>query len=178
MSFLSDTETDILFEMSQLHAGEKGKKLWLLGENDCTIVSMQLRQTRFKDNFIAVELKREKCFVSGLKNKVDFVNHTEFIFNADHARQFLQLCNYDLKEKPATMHLNEYLSHVKRRMDTFIGFNLKVVCSLYKQPRKDDFGRQQQRNKYYDVQEDILDMRMKLVYGAWNYKILWEALKK
>ena len=79
--FLSQSELDILTELSQLHTGvydgKKGK-LWLIGLNKCVISGVYLKKTKF-GNCIAMELRRDKCFVYGMKNKVDFVPHGEYI---------------------------------------------------------------------------------------------------
>ena len=161
--FLSQSELDILTELSQLHSGvyngKKGK-LWLLGVNKCVISGVYAKQTKV-GNCIAMELRRDKCFVYGMKSKVEFVPHGEYIFSEERAAELLRACDYELKPKPSDMLLSEYLRHVSRRVETFIGTRIKVVVGVYKQLRTDEFGFKESRS--YTKQEDIYDSRMKII---------------
>jgi hypothetical protein len=177
MSFLEPQQSDLIFAMSFLHGAtynDKPGKLWLLGENECTITKVSLRTSRIGNYFIAVELNRKPCTVYGLKSKVYFVPHVEYLFNEEQVIQFLKACNYELKPKPAEMSVNEYLRHVKRRVDTFIGKQIKVVVCLYKEVRKDEYGDTVMRNKYFDEQVIVEDMRMKLIYEL-DWRIIFNT---
>jgi len=172
--FLAQEQLGILSELSQLHNGvcdgKKGK-LWLCGLNDCQITDVHLKQSKVGTYFITVTFKRKPCFVHGVKTKLYFVPHTEYYFDTP---PFISLF-HELKPKPDDMSKNEYLTHVARRVRTFIGNELKVVVAVYKELRKDEFGFNESRN--FLRQEDILDSRMKIIsYHKEDIKVDYEML--
>jgi len=183
--FLSQSELDILTELSQLHSGvynEKKGKLWKIGVNTCVISGAYAKKTRAGGYCIAMELRRDKCFVYGMKSKIDFIPHAEYIFTEERAAELLRACDYELKPRPSEMPLSDYLRHVSRRVETFIGTKIKVVVGVYKQLRKDEYGFNESRS--YTKQEDIYDSRMKIVSfhkredkPCVDYVMLYDMLK-
>ena len=154
MSFLSHTELTILSELAALRNGwytnsngNKSKgKLWIIGENECTISGCELKQSKFNDNYITVEFKRAPLWIDGLKTKVSFIPHTEFYFNEKGLIELCAACGHTLGERPPEMNLNTYLSHVYRRVNTFIGTKIKVVISSRKEAATDTYGETKMKN--------------------------------
>ena len=168
MSFLSHNELEILYELASLRNGwytnsngntSKGK-LWLLGENECTLSGCELKLSRFNENYITVEFKRAPLWIDGLKTKVAFIPHTEFYFNEKGLKELCLACGHILKERPSDMSVSTYLSHVYKRVNTFIGTKLKASVSHYKEAAKDAYG----ETKMKDLLDELVFYKMKVEY--------------
>ena len=167
MIFLENT--DILMDMSQLvsvsYVNKNGNKslgkLWLLGENECIISDCNIATARNGNKYIMVEFKRNPAPIYGLKGKVSFTPHIEFFFD-NKIGSLCAACGHELGVKPTDMDFNTYFTHVKRRVDTFIGNKLKVVVSRYNELRTDKYGDNFVREGNYIVDHDVYDNRMRI----------------
>lgn len=175
MNFL-DEEADILTELSELHATKSGKLL-LNGENVVKLVKAELINN--KNPYIQCTFTRKPANVYGLIGKVSFAPHLEFFFNYERLAELCKAFGHELGSKPPEMMFKDYYSHVVRRLNTFTGRELKVVTAAYKERRKDGYGDEVSRNKYYDELEEVWDWRVKVLsFHALeeNVKIDWNLI--
>lgn len=180
--FLNYEQSDLLTEMSVLRTGyytnSNGNtsqgKLWLLGYNNCQLSACELRTAKTGVHYIVIELKRKPVNVDGLKTKVSFVPHTDILFTKD-LKNFLAGFDHVLKPKPPDMDENTYIRHVKNRVDTLIGQEIKVVVTYSYEPRRDKYGYQIERNKYYDETYKVFDWRMNVFYNI-NRDLDWRKI--
>jgi hypothetical protein len=139
-------------------------KLFLLGVNIAKLASCTLNAAKNGNYFLTVEITRKAAPIVGLMSKVTFAPHLDFVFNYERVNELCKAFGHELKPCPDSMQWNVYLSHVKRRVDTFVGKELKVSVMYVKQYRKDDYGFVEQRNVYYDLKRDIEDYRQEMTF--------------
>jgi len=177
--FLTQEQKELLQMMSILPPSayvRDGKKipgkLWPLGINTCTLIRSRLKKTRIGTYMLAVELVRENINVVDFKTKVSFVPHVDFL-TEETVKLFLSAFGYDLKHKPPNMANKTYLGHVRRRVDTFIGKELKVVVSYGKEQRRDEYGHAVKYHRFHDDIRDVFDYRMNVSYNIGSHLDWW-----
>lgn len=171
--FLTQSQEDLIKIMSVLRNGyynnDKGDvvsgKLWLLGYNTCQLSNVELRTAKTGVHYIIVELKRKPVHVYGLKTKVSFVPYVDILFTKN-LKNFLGGLGHYLKPKPSDMEENVYIRHVKNRLDILIGTEMDVVVTYSREPRKDKYGYQLERNVFYYETEKVFDWRMNVFYNT------------
>jgi len=115
-------------------------KLWLPGLNECTLDDVKIDTSRHGNVYIVCTFRRKPAHVHGLVTKISFAPHTEYVFGYERAKEICHAFGHDLVEAPHEMPFNDYFRHVYRRMVTFIGSHAKVVVSVCKEARRDEYG--------------------------------------
>jgi len=176
--FLNTEQEQLLSTMSNIVTQtyyKNGKKytakMILLGENIVKLESCVYNISKIGSAFLMLSFTRKPTDIIGYKTKILFAPHTEVIFNYERAKELCKAFEWDLKEKPSEMPFNDYFKHVYRRVNTFIGRELKVSVSYYKELRKDEYGFNAQEIVYYDLTKDIIDWRAKVVFYNINEQI-------
>ena len=168
--FLSTTQDDLLSQLAILRNGyyenkngtQTKAKLFFLGENVCTLAEVYFRFDKNNKMYLGCVFVKSPEFVHGLKTKLSFIRHTEYIFNEEKVIELCAAFGHELKPKPDTMPFNDYIGHVYRRVKTFIGKELKVAIRYEKERKTDDFGDSVMRQVYYDRQDEVWFWRMKI----------------
>ena len=170
MSFLSTKQKDLLFAMSVLQTGaytnkngtvSKGK-LFLMGENVCTLSEAYYKLDKNKKAYLECVFTRRPEFVEGLKTKIGFVRHSEFIFDYERAKELCAAFGKELKPQRPHEDFNAYFRRVCKGVDTFVGRQLKVSVSYSKELKTDEYGDTVLRNVYYDRQDEVWFWRMSI----------------
>jgi hypothetical protein len=170
MSFLKQEHRDLLYAMSVLQTGtytnkngtqSKGK-LFFIGENECTLSNAYYKLDKNNKAYIECVFTRKPEFVDGLKTKISFVRHSEFIFDYNRAKELCAAFGKELKEQRHDEDFNSYFRRVYKGVDTFIGRQLKVSVLYSKELKTDDYGEAVMRNVYYDRQDEVWFWRMKI----------------
>ena len=137
-------------------------KMFLLGENLCSLSEVRFRAARNGSVFIEVTFTRKPASIAGYSSKIIFAPFMEFIFDYDRARDLCAAFNWELKPQPSDMPFNVYFKHVAARIRTFIGQELKVAVSYYKETRTDKDGNDVMYQRYFDKKEAVSDWRQKI----------------
>ena len=170
--FLKHDDHQKLVEMSLLRSmkyiNNKGTKvsgkLFLLGENIAKLGGIVLKKAVNGKYYIVLTFTRKSADIVGLKTKVTFAPHLDFVFDYERANEICTAFGHELKPKPDDMEMNEYMTHVARRLRTFVGREVKVLVSYTKEPRKTPYGFVKQRVSGFNETCDITDFRQKMAF--------------
>ena len=170
--FLKHDDHQKLVEMSLLRStkyiNSKGTKvsgkLFLLGENIAKLSGISLKKTVNDKYYIVLTFTRKAANILGLKTKVTFAPHLDFVFDHERASDICTAFGHELKPKPEDMEMNIYMTHVARRFRTFMGRDVNVLVSYTKEPRKTPYGFVKQRVSGFNETCDITDFRQKMAF--------------
>lgn len=182
MMFLNNEEIELLTEMSilrtgyHIHNGKQTKgKLFLLGENECTLTGASYRLDKNGKAFIECIFKRNPCFVDGLKTKIAFVPHSLFVFDYDQANELCKAFGTPLKPQPDTEQFNDYFRRVCKGVNTFVSKKVKVAVSYSKHRRTDEYGEGVMKQIYYDREDEVWDWRVNMLFNIDEKFDWWEV---
>lgn len=145
--------------------------MFLLGENVIKLIDSSLYADKNGKYYITAKFSRKPASILGLKSKVTFATHIEYIFDYDRTHEICNAFGHELKTKPEDMEFNEYMTHLWRRVKSFKGKEVKVIVGYTKELRRDKYGIIAQRVVGFNETSDISDYRQELDFYTLDSKV-------
>lgn len=157
---LNHKHEEILSELSiprrvwyTTNTGKRSKGTgWLPGVNTCKLIDVNFSVKN--KPYIICTFRRDPVRFWYNDSKTSFVAYSAFLFDYEAFSDVCGAYGHPLAERPLEMDSARYTWFVAKRLQTFIGKEIKVVTSIFKEYVTDEYGEREQRNVYYNKQED------------------------